>query len=146
MKISMMNNIPMECTDNSHVYDLREENGQQNSPETLGLLSINSASNTYDEIVVIEMCNLDSSKIVNDSEADENYNVRAKKLKETTKLLRSISNPGQTSLPYTVKEKCTYYDMEPRDRQFVSWMVVVTTTFIIFVLTIIIVFYILTER
>lgn len=140
-----MNSIPRECTENSNVYDLTGEIGQQSSQETLGLLSINSASNTYDEIVVMQMCNLDSSKIINDSEADENYNLRAIKLKETTRLLKSISNPGQTSLPYTVKEKCTYYDMEPRDRQFVSRMVVVTTTFIIFVLTIIIVFYILTE-
>ena len=135
----------MECTENKNFYNLTGEIAQQRTQDTLGLLSINRASNTYDEIVVIQMCNLDSSKRINDSEADENYNLRAKKLKETTKLLRSISNPGQTSLPYTVKEKCTYYDMEPRDRQFVSRMVVVTTTFVIFVLTIIIVFYILTE-
>ena len=141
----MMNNVPIECNKKGICYNLRGEIGQQTSLETLDLISKNSASNTYDEIIVVQMCNLDSSNIINDSEADENYNLRAKKLKETTKLLRSISNPGQTSLPYTVKGKCTYYDMEPRDRQFVSRMVVVTTTFIICVLTIIIVFYILTE-
>ena len=141
----MMNNVPIECDKEGIGNNLRGQIGQQTSLETLGLISKNSASNTYDEIIVVQMCNLDSSNIINDSEADENYNLRAKKLKETTKLLRSISNPGQTSLPYTVNGKCTYYDMEPRDRQFVSRMVVVTTTFIIFVLTIIIVFYILTE-
>ena len=81
-----------------------------------------------------------------DLDADENSNLRTKKLKETTKLLRSISNPGQTSLPFTIKERCTFYEMEPRDRQFVSRMVVVVTTFIIFLLTIMIVFYILTEN
>ena len=130
-----------KCWDHSRVRDDEDQpNASINSP------SSSRAVSSVNEIVVIQMSNLNGTSYSDDIDADENYNLRTKKLKETTKLLRSISNPGQTSLPFTIKKRCTFYEMEPRDRQFVSRMVVVVTTFIIFLLTIMIVFYILTEN
>ena len=130
-----------KCWDYSRTRDDEEQPNV-----SINLPSSSRAVSSVDEIVVIQMSSLNVSLYSDDIDADENYNLRTKKLKETTKLLRSISNPGQTNLPFTIKERCTYYEMEPRDRQFVSRMVVVVSTFIIFLLTIIIVFYILTEN
>ena len=130
-----------KCWDYPRVRDDEDQpNVSINSPSSSRALS------SVDEIVVIQMSSLNGTLYTDDPDADENSNLRTKKLKETTKLLRSISNPGQTSLPFTIKERCTFYEMEPRDHQFVSRMVVVVTTFIIFLLTVMIVFYILTEN
>ena len=141
MNSSSNDYLEQKSWDYSRVRDDEEQpNISINSP------SSSRAVNSVDEIVVIQMSSLNGTSYSDDIDADENYNLRTKKLKETTKLLRSISNPGQTNLPFTIKEKYTYYEMEPRDRQFVSRMMVVVATFIIFLLTIMIVFYILTEN
>ena len=126
-------------------YSRSKEDEKMHSLE-LNVLRSSRVLKSDDEIVVVQMSNLDGSTNEDEIGADENYNLRTKRLKETTKLLRSISNPGQTSLPFMATGRCTYYDMEPRNRQFVSRLVVVVTAFIIFVLTIMIVFYILTDH
>ena len=142
----MIHEIYLDSSVESDRITLRIENEQERPHEANNLLRTISNQTTHDEIVVLHMSHLNRSTFENDNDADENYNLRTKRLKETTKLLRSISNPGQTSLPYTVKGRCTYYDMEPRNRQFVSWMLVVVATFVIFVLSIIILYYIWTEN
>ena len=141
-----MNSISTEYSEQK-CWDYSRTRDDEESPNvSINLPSSSRAVSSVDEIVVIQISSLNGALYSDDTDADENYNLRTKKLKETTKLLRSISNPGQTSLPFTIKGRYTYYEMEPRDRQFVSRMVVVVTTFIIFLLTIMIVFYILTEN
>ena len=142
----MIDEIDFDYSVESDRNILRIENDQESPHEVVNLLRTISNPTTHDEIVVLHMSNLKRSTYENGNDADENYNLRTKRLKETTKLLRSISNPGLTSLPYTIKGRCNYYDMEPRNRQFVSRMLVVVTTFIMFVLTIIILYYIWTEN
>ena len=99
---------------------------------------------TSKDIAVVQISNFPISRNESINEdADENDNLRRARIKETSKLLRSIANPGQTNLPYTTT-RCGYYDMEPRDKQFLSRLVVVVSSFIILILTIMIIFYIWT--
>ena len=142
----MMNTLPIDYSEQKSWDYSRIRDDEEQPNVSIDSPSSSKTVSSVDEIVVIQMSSLNGTLYTDDLDADENSNLRTKKLKETTKLLRSISNPGQTSLPFTIKERCTFYEMEPRDRQFVSRMVVVVTTFIIYLLTIMIVFYILTEN
>ena len=135
---SKLNHVVVDGNENSLVMEQLHEGTRLQRPV--------SNQTTTKDIVVVQISNFPNSRNESNYErADENDNLRRARLKETSKLLRSIANPGQTNLPYTTT-RCGYYDMEPRDKQFLSRLVVVVSFFIILILTIMIIFYIWTRN